>query len=328
MVATAKVKLIYVKRMKKIKSGGIDRIEMMQTFVRIVESGSLSAAALQLNTTQPTVSRRLKSLEARLGAKLIMRTTHAMKLTDDGERCYQHAKQLIASWDALEEDLINANDEPVGTLKVRAPHAFGQDQLIAPLVRYLAEHGQISVEWMLNDHSPDFINDGIDCAIRVGEITDSSMVAILLAEVPRIVVASPALLADYPDVKTVDELARLPWVALSTFYRNKVTLKCAAQGINRDLEFTPRFVTDSLYALRNTVLSGVGVGVSSAWMVNDDLASGELVQLLPEWRADPLPVYLVYPYASYYPARLRKFFELIREVMPTLVGARPPSPRA
>ncbi|WP_115897623.1 LysR family transcriptional regulator [Marinomonas pollencensis] len=314
--------------MKKIKSGGIDRIEMMQTFVRIVESGSLSAAALQLNTTQPTVSRRLKSLEARLGAKLIMRTTHAMKLTDDGERCYQHAKQLIASWDALEEDLINANDEPVGTLKVRAPHAFGQDQLIAPLVRYLAEHGQISVEWMLNDHSPDFINDGIDCAIRVGEITDSSMVAILLAEVPRIVVASPALLADYPDVKTVDELARLPWVALSTFYRNKVTLKCAAQGINRDLEFTPRFVTDSLYALRNTVLSGVGVGVSSAWMVNDDLASGELVQLLPEWRADPLPVYLVYPYASYYPARLRKFFELIREVMPTLVGARPPSPRA
>ena len=310
--------------MKNIKNNGIDRIEMMQTFVRIVESGSLSAAALQLETTQPTVSRRLQSLELRLGTKLIMRTTHAMKLTDDGERCYQHAKQLIASWDALEEDLINANDDPIGTLKIRAPHAFGQDQLIAPLVRYLAEHGQISVEWMLNDHSPDFINDGLDCAIRVGEVTDTSMVAILLAEVPRIIVASPALLARYPDVKTIEELEKLPWAALSTFYRNKITLKCAKKGLTRDIEFSPRFVTDSLYALRNTVLSDVGVGVSSAWMVNDDLASGALVQLLPEWRADPLPVYLVYPYASYYPARLRKFFELIREVMPTLVGARPP----
>lgn len=314
--------------MKEIKSGGIDRIEMMQTFVRIVESGSLSSAALQLNTTQPTVSRRLQSLEARLGAKLIMRTTHAMKLTDDGERCYQHAKKLLEQWESLEEDLINANDDPVGTLKVRVPHAFGQDQLIAPLMKYLNDHGQISVEWMLNDHSPDFINDGIDCAIRVGEITDSSMVAILLAEVPRIIVASPLLLKQYSEVTTLDELERLPWAALSTFYRNKITLQCAAHNSSRELEFSPRFITDSLYALRNTVLSGVGVCVSSAWVINEDLASGSLVQLLPEWRADPLPVYLVYPYASYYPARLRKFFELIREVMPTLVGARPPSQQA
>ncbi len=95
MVATAKVKLIYVSRMKTIKNSGIDRIDLMQSFVRIVESGSLSAAATQLNTTQPTISRRLQALEAMLGVKLLLRTTHAMKLTDDGQRCYQHAKTLI-----------------------------------------------------------------------------------------------------------------------------------------------------------------------------------------------------------------------------------------
>jgi DNA-binding transcriptional LysR family regulator len=311
--------------MSNIKNGGIDRIEMMQTLVRIVESGSLSAAASQLNTTQPTISRRLQSLETRLGTKLIMRTTHAMKLTDDGERCYQHAKKLIESWNALEDDLKNANDEPVGMLKVRAPHAFGQDQLIAPLVQYLTDHSQINVEWMLNDHSPDFINDGIDCAIHVGDITDPAMVAILLAEVPRIAIASPKLLTRYPKINKIEDLSALPWVALSTFYRNKIELKSSSNQRSFELEFTPKFITDSLYAMRNIILSGVGVGVSSAWVVNDDLAAGKLIHVLPEWGAAPLPVYLVYPYASYYPARLRKFLELIRDVMPTLAGTRPPS---
>jgi len=314
--------------MSNIKNGGIDRIEMMQTFVRIVESGSLSAAASQLSTTQPTISRRLQSLEKRLGTKLIMRTTHSMKLTDDGGRCYQHAKKLIDSWNALEDDLKNANDEPVGMLKVRVPHAFGQDQLIAPLVQYLNDHKQINVEWMLNDHSPDFINDGIDCAIHVGDITDPAMVAILLAEVPRIAVAAPELLAKHPNITKVEDLNALPWVALSTFYRHKIKLKSSAHQRSHELTFSPKFITDSLYALRNTLLSGVGVGVPSAWVVNEDLASGKLVHLLPEWCADPLPVYLVYPYASYYPARLSKFLELMRSVMPTLVGTRSPSLRS
>ncbi len=146
----------------------IDRIELMRTFVRIVEAGSLSAAAGQMATTQATISRRLQSLELMLGAKLILRTTHAMKLTDDGERCYQHAKELIDSWLALEDELQQSGDEPVGVLRVRAPHAFGQQQLLTPLVAFLARYPQLNVEWMLNDKSVDFLSDNIDCAIRVG----------------------------------------------------------------------------------------------------------------------------------------------------------------
>ena len=134
-----------------------DRIELMQTFIRIVESGSLSAAATQLGTTQPTISRRLQTLEQRLGLKLILRTTHALKLTDDGERCYAQARQLLATWHALEDELTGASDDPVGTLRVRAPHAFGQDQLIAPLVDYLRRYPRLNIEWMLNDRTPDFM---------------------------------------------------------------------------------------------------------------------------------------------------------------------------
>src|SRR5476651_544311 len=184
--------------MNLMNSGGIDRIDLMWTFVRIVESGSLSAAAAQLNTSQPTVSRRLQSLERMLGVTLILRTTHAMKLTDDGERCYERAKLLLERWAAMEDELRGAGDEPVGTLRVRVPHAFGQDQMIEPLTRYLQRYPNVTVDWMLNDRTPDFLSEDIDCAIQVGHVDDPSIVAVLLAEVPRIVVATPEMLQQYP----------------------------------------------------------------------------------------------------------------------------------
>ena len=320
VVAPGGVKLLYTLRMNKNFNPSGDRIAILQTFVRIVESGSLSAAAVQLETTQPTISRRLQSLEQLLGVKLIQRTTHSMKLTDDGERCYQHARKLIETWQRLEDEVSGVSDDPVGVLRVRAPHAFGQDQLIKPLGDYLQRYPHINIEWVLNDHSPDFIPEGIDCAIHVGAITDPSVVAIRLAEVPRIVVAAPSLLAGYQPVTDVGDLAALPWVALSSFYRNEVTLNHVIRGEELRFTLTPRLSTDSLYAVRNAAISGVGVGMVSSWVVKEDLEQGTLQHVLPDWQAAPLPVYLLYPYASYYPARLRKFIEMMKEVMPGVSG--------
>ncbi|MDA3131571.1 LysR family transcriptional regulator [Atlantibacter subterranea] len=305
----------------------IDRIELMNTFIRIIESGSLSAAAVQLNTTQATVSRRLKSLEEMLGCKLLLRTTHAMKLTDDGERCYQHAKTVTGHWMMLEDDLRNAGDEPVGTLRVRAPHAFGQQQLIAPLTQFLRQYPQMNVEWMLNDKAPLFVTENIDCAIHLGAQPDPSTISVLLAEVPRIVVAAPELLAGYPQIDQPEALTALPWVALNLFYQQEVTLRQVVGGETRTLAIAPRLSTDSLYAVRETVLAGLGVGIVSAWIVAQDLEQGKLVHVLPEWQAAPLPVWLAYPYSRYYPARLRKFLELMREILPGLMGMQPPERR-
>ena len=302
-----------------------DRIELMQTFIRIVESGSLSAAATQLGTTQPTISRRLQTLEQRLGLKLILRTTHALKLTDDGERCYAQARQLLATWHALEDELTGASDDPVGTLRVRAPHAFGQDQLIAPLVDYLRRYPRLNIEWMLNDRTPDFMAENVDCAIQVGAPTDPSVVAILLAEVPRIVVASPDLLDRHPPIEQVEQLRELPWLALTSFYRNEVALQRVQDGQPVNLAITPRLSSDSLYAVRKAALAGMGAAIVSAWVVQEDLAAGRLIQLTPEWQAPPLPIWLTYPWASYYPARLTQFFAMIKDVMPTLAGTRPAS---
>jgi len=304
-------------------SGVGDRLELMQTFVRIVEAGNLSAAAVLLGTTQPTVSRRLQALEKALGLRLLQRSTHSMRLTQDGERCYARAKELLATWAAFESDLRGASDEPEGILHVVAPHAFGQERLVRPLTTYLQRYPRMKVEWLLHDDSAiqDFISAGIDCAIQVGEVTDSTLVAIKLAEVPRIVVAAPSLLEGQGTLGDPADLAGLPWLALRTYYRQEIRLRHVETGEVQRIPINPRMSTDSLYALHSAAVMGLGVGVGSAWVMADDLLAGRLVQLLPNWQAAPLPVSLVYPYARFYPARLRSFVEVMRAALPAAIAA-------
>jgi len=320
--------LLYVSRMTKPSApaspafsatGLTDRIELMQTFVRIVEAGSLSAAAAQLATTQPTISRRLQTLERSLGVRLLQRSTHAMKMTEDGERCYERAKELLAGWDDFENELRGARQHAEGSLRVVVPHAFGQKQLIGPLAQFMRQHPRITVEWLLHDRAADFISQGIDCAIQVGEVNDPSVVAIHLAEVPRMTVAAPSVLAGRPMPRQPADLAELPWIAIPAFYRREVTLTHAHTGEQRQVSFRPQLVTDSLYALRNTAVEGLGVAVGSSWVLNEDVAAGRLVQLLPDWQPAPLPVCLLYPYARFQPARLRHFIDTMKEAMPSVV---------
>ena len=291
-----------------------DRIELMQTFVRIVEAGSLSAAAAQMGATQPTVSRRLQALERSLGIKLLQRSTHAMQLTEEGTRCFARAKELLGNWEAFEADLRGSTDVPEGTLRVVAPHAIGQQQLVGPLTDYLQRYPRVAVEWLLHDRTPDFIADGIDCAIHVGAVEDPSVVAVKLAEIPRIVVAAPALLDNAPLPAHAADLAELPWLALRTFYRNEITLR-HTDGTQQRLVLQPRMGTDSLYAMRSAALLGLGVCVASEWAVADDVKEGRLLHLLPQWRAEPLPIYLLYPYARFYPAKLRRFVDILRPAL-------------
>ena len=304
-----------------------DRMMLVETFVRIVDAGSLSAAARALATTQPTISRRLKALEKSLGVRLLQRSTHAMKLTDDGMRCYARAKELIAGWQEFESEIRGAVDEPVGTLRVVAPHAFGQQQLVAPLAEYLQRYPRMTVDWTLHDRTPDFIGEGIVCAIRVCEIHDPSVVAIRLGDVPRIVVGAPVLLGGRAAFGHPDELASLPWIAVSHFYRDEVTLTHARHGATVQLAIRPRLYTDNLYAMRNAAVMGVGAAIGSRWALREEMEAGRLVQLVPEWQASPLPVWLIYPPARFYPARLRRFIDIMRVAVPRAFGVVAPPAR-
>lgn len=295
---------------------GTDRMLLIETFVRIVEAGSLSAAAAQLGGTQPTVSRRLQSLERALGVRLLQRSTHAIRLTEDGQRCYERAKDLISGWQSFESEVRGAVEEPEGVLRVVAPHAFGQHQFVEPLAHYLRLYPKMRVEWLLHDRMPDFIAENVDCALRVGAITDPSVVALKLGEVPRIVVAAPGLLPSGEVPQHPRQLAALPWLALRTFYRNEVALTNQDTGEVARFGIEPRLSTDGLYALRRAAALGLGVGLGSAWAMAEDIAQGRLVRVAPRWQAEPLPVYLVYAPSRFQPARLRRFIEIMREHLP------------
>jgi len=291
----------------------VDRLLLMQTFIRIIEAGSLSAAARQLGTTQPTVSRRLQALERQFGQPLVQRSTHALRLTETGERAFERAKALAVEWECFEQSLRAEPARPEGLLRVQVPHAFGQEHLVGPLVRALKDAPGLRVDWLLNDATPNFIEQGLDCAIRVGGTAEGAVVAIPLAQVPRVLVVSPELLAG----RTIDEpdaLAALPWIALSTFYRQELPL-ARDDGVRHRLPIRPALATDSLYAAREAARLGLGAALLSGWSVRQDIAEGRLVHLLPRWRGPALPVQLLYPNPPSPPARLRYFIEAMRRSM-------------
>lgn len=290
-----------------------DRLLLMQTFIRIIEAGSLSAAARQLGTTQPTVSRRLQALERQIGQPLVQRSTHALRLTETGQRAYERAKALATDWECFEQSLRADPGQPEGLLRVQVPHAFGQEHLIPSLVQALKAAPGLRVDWLLDDAPPNFVEQGLDCAIRVGGKAEGSVVAIELARVPRVLVAAPDLVEGLT-LDGPEDLAELPWVALYTFYRREVQL-LRDDGERARVAIRPVLSTDSLYATREAVRLGLGAALLSGWAVRQDIAEGRLVQLLPRWRGDALPVRLLYPNPPAPAARLRYFIEAMRRSM-------------
>jgi len=159
---------------------------------------------------------------------------------------------------------------------------------VGPLAEYLRAYPRVSVEWLLNDRRPDFIAEGVDCAIQVGEVTDAMAVAVKLSEVPCVVVAAPSMLEGRKPLahRPTDETARAP--------------------------IPPRMSTDSLYALQSAARMGLGACLGSTWLLKGDIAGGRPVQPVPQWHGAPLPVYPVYPHARFPPARQRRFIETMR----------------
>jgi len=309
--------------------GGQDRISLLQTFLQVAEAGSFSAAAQQLGTTQPTVSRRLQMLESLLGARLVERSTRGLRLTEEGRRCVAQARVLIDGWNSLSEDMGEDNQPLTGRLRVRVPHAFGQFQLMEVLAGFMKKHPGLSVEWMLQDELPDFSREAVDCSVVVGHVERPELIMVPLAEVPRVLVAAPELAERLPQglqerapADIIDALQALPWLALTTFYREEVQLRPQQGGEVLTIPLDFRFGTDSLFALVEAARQGLGLAAVSHWAVLKDLAEGRLVRVLPQWCAMPLPFSLVFPSRRHQPARLRAFAALMREVVPAIAGMR------
>ena len=291
---------------------GPDRLELMKTFIRIVDSKNLSAAALALNTTQPTVSRRLSALEKTFGIKLIHRTTHKMQLTEEGRRFYVHAKEIIERWTQVEAEMTGTKISPKGLLRVQVPQALGIGRFNHVLAKYLEMYEEVDVEWLLSDKMPDFLSENLDCAIKVGNIDDPNLIAVKIMDLTRVIVASKKLIPNPKKYTHPKDLKDFPWLAFKLHYLNSVPLFHTRTKQKCTLDIHPRFSTDNLSAIREVVTMGLGIGVLSKWIIEKDLKDGLLVEICKDWQAPSLPVYLIYPQSSQKPAKLQKFIELLR----------------
>jgi len=295
----------------------MDRLTAMQTFVRVVESGSFSAVAREIHSTQSAVSKQVAALERQLDARLLSRTTRSLALTEAGERYFAQARRLVAEIAEAEAQLQQGEQQLSGWLRVAASVGYGRLQLL-PLVRsFLAAHPTVRIDLRLNDGFVDLVEEGIDVAVRIGELADSSLVARRIGTTQRVLVASRSYLAALPrglkPPSTPQELLAHNCIVYSELAtQNAWTFTAgpaadATEGSQVTIRAQGNLQTNSSEVIRASVLAGMGIGYSPTWLFEDELASGELQVLLPQWPAPPLPIHLVSPPQRRESAKVRAF---------------------
>jgi DNA-binding transcriptional LysR family regulator len=276
----------------------MDRLHAMSTFVRVAEAGSFSAVARELATTQSAVSKQVATLERHLGARLLARTTRSLSLTDEGERYFESARRLVAEVAEAEASVQRGRAQLSGWLRVSASVGFGQRVLMPVLRTFLQAHPAVKIDLKLSDGFIDLIEQGIDVAVRIGVLpADSGLVARRVATSERALYASRAYLASRPARQRqpkvpADLLAHACIVYTELATRNAWTL-VTPDGSQVSVRVPAAFQTNSSEGVRAATLAGLGITYSPHFMFDDALARGEVVRLLPDWSAPPLPIHLL-----------------------------------
>jgi len=282
-------------------------------FVRIVESGSLKAAASQLGADPSSVSRRLAALEARLGQQLLRRSTRGSRPTEAGARYFEGLAQIVAQQDALEAAVAGERDAPQGRLHVTAPPEFGVRFVVPVLESLQRAHPQLIVELALGTAFSNLSERGLDAAVRIGKLRDSSLHARRLGLVPRVLVASPAYLDAAGRPTQLAEISGHRFVSYLTQNGRNSLGATGPDGRALTLEVEPAFTVNSISTLVRLVESGAGINLAPLWAFEASLAAGRVVALLPDHHFDAYPVQVVYPTRRYLPAKTRAFIEAMAE---------------
>ena len=287
----------------------------MLVFSKVVQAGSLSAAARELGVSPAVVSRTLAGLEARLGVRLVNRTTRSLSLTDEGASYFETCLRILAEIDEADAAVSSRRVEPQGVLKVALPASFGHKH-IAPLIpRFAERYPKIELALSLSDRSINLIEEGFDLAIRIAELKDSSLAARKLAPNRRVVCASPAYLRQHGEPQTPQDLARhnclvTTWeqgFAMTWEYKSPV-------GKRSSVRVTGRYACDNWEVLREWAVAGLGVALKSTWDVRKHLEDGSLVPLLPGYDfGTDVGIYAVYPHRRHLPAKTRVFIDFLAE---------------
>lgn len=287
----------------------MDRLKQIETFVSIMLKGSLTAAAQAEGVAPAVISRRLDALEDRLGVRLLNRTTRRLAPTPEGAAFFEDCQRILRELADAEAHASQGSARARGHLRLTAPAGFGRRHVAPLLLEFLRENPEVSATLDLSDRTVDLVAEGFDCAIRLGDLADSNLVAVRLGEMRRVIVAAPAYLAKRGVPRSLDDLAKHECLQLVT----QPGWDLQADG--RPLLYRPhgRFVCNDGAVLRDWALAGMGLAWRSLWEVGEDLRWGRLVTVLDECAAPPVGIHAVYPQRRHLPLRVRLFVERLRD---------------
>jgi len=285
----------------------------MQTFAEVVRSGGFSAAGRTLNMTPSAVSKLIGRLEDRLGARLLSRTTRRLSLTEEGQAFYHRVLPILAEVEEAEATVSLSTNEPRGLLRINTSSAFGQYQIVPMIPGLLERYPKLQVQLTMTDSIVNLVEEGFDVAVRIGVLTDSSLIARKLGIPRRVVVASPEYLAKRGQPKTPDDLIDHDCLKLSIpTSLNRWDFQ-GRDGL-RTIEVHGRFEADNAIALHEAALAGIGLYRGPTFVVGEDIRAGRLVPVLQEFEASgPAGIYVVWPEGRHLSAKVRAFVDAMVE---------------
>jgi DNA-binding transcriptional LysR family regulator len=289
-----------------------DRWQEMTVFVRVAESGSLSRAARELALSQPSVSRIIGRLEARLRTKLLLRTTRSISLTEAGALYLERARHLLAEMEEAEQ-ATRGVDSLHGVVRLAMPVLYGARAIIPALAPFLAKHPDLKVEIIMNDARQNLVADSVDVAIRLGvrRLEDSSFGARRLASVERLVIAAPAYLAAHGVIADPAELRHHDCIVQHGLF-GRESWRFEHDQIATSVDVTARLWINSASGVLAAAVAGLGVALATRVMAGEELRSGRLVQLLENYRLDPAEVHAIFPAGPRPSAKIRAIVDHLR----------------
>lgn len=290
----------------------MDRLKQIESFVAVATKGSLTAAALAEGVAPAVIGRRIDALEERLGVKLLVRTTRRISLTHEGSAFVEDCQRVLADMANAEASVSEGGVKASGHLRITAPAGFGRRH-VAPLVpRFLSLHPDVSLSLNLSDRVVDIVNEGFDCAVRVGDLPDSSLVSVRLAENRRMCVATPEYLKRVGAPKQPGELSRHRCLTLSSDASQTRGWAFLVEG--QVTHFRPSGPLDCSdgQVLHDWCLQSLGIAWRSTWEVAEEVAAGSLVAVLENFAAPPNGVYAVFPQRKHLPLRIRLWIDYLK----------------
>jgi LysR family transcriptional regulator for bpeEF and oprC len=301
----------------------MDRFDAMRAFVQVVDSGSYTRAARQLDLHKATVSQQVQQLEDRLGTRLLARTTRSVTPTAEGLTYYRHARTILEQVDEAEAMLRKGASAPAGHLRVNVPVAMGR-LVFAPEIRgFLERHPRITLELGCSDRAVDLVGEGVDCALRGGVLPDSQLSARRVGDLRFVLCAAPHYIDGHGLPDSPDDLARhhqIGYVLASTGKVRPVRLERGGQVVEHDVP--ARFVTTDSAAALSAGLDGLGLIVLAEFVASHYLTSGALVRVLPGWQCPSLPLHLLTPTARKRAARVQAFMDWAHALLVRRLGSQ------